>query len=254
MKIVKSRFVSGRTLVLVLMLCGLAVCEHQDHAHWTYTGEAGPESWGDLSADFQACKMGKNQSPINITGAKTTNLDPLELDYQDTPYEVANNGHSIQVNLQDAGKLTIGDDSYQLLQFHFHNPSEEAVDGERYPLVAHFVHKSASGDLAVVALFFVAGQENSQLKPVFSNMPGKEKEAFEGDGQINPSSILGSDLSYYAYNGSLTTPPCSEGVRWIVLKKPTELSIAQLSAFKELYSGNARPLQPLNSRIILKSR
>ncbi len=254
----KSRIrISGFELTQILLCffiaAGLASCKHEN-AHWAYGGDSGPEQWGDLSTDFQACKLGKNQSPIDISNAKTTDLTSLTLNYQDTPYVVENNGHSIQINLENAGNLTIGEDTYKLLQFHFHNPSEEAVDGQRFPLVAHFVHKSDAGNLAVIALFFATGKENALLKPVFSNLPAEEKESLKGDSQINPASILGNELAYYAYNGSLTTPPCSEGVRWIVLKKPTELSLEQLSAFKELYSGNARPLQPLNARQVLQSR
>ena len=231
-----------------------AGCEsHDSHGHWSYKEATGPENWGDLSAEFQACKLGKNQSPIDITDVRDADLPPLNLNYKDTSFEIVNNGHTIQINLENAGELVIEEDTYKLLQFHFHNPSEEAVEGQRFPLVAHFVHKSDAGELAVIALFFVTGQKNGLLEPVFSNMPGSPEETKPGNGTINPSEILGSK-GYYAYNGSLTTPPCSEGVRWIVLKTPSKLSLEQLSSFKELYSGNARPLQPLNAREIMSSR
>ena len=128
--------------------------------HWSYEGETGPEKWGELSTDFEACKIGENQSPIDITGASAADLPALQLNYNPTNYEIVNNGHTIQVNLKDAGKLVIGEDSYSLLQFHFHHPSEEAVDGERFPLVAHFVHKADDGELAVIGLLFSEGDKS----------------------------------------------------------------------------------------------
>ncbi len=222
--------------------------------HWSYEGETGPEKWGELSTDFEACKIGENQSPIDITGASAADLPALQLNYNPTNYEIVNNGHTIQVNLKDAGKLVIGEDSYSLLQFHFHHPSEEAVDGERFPLVAHFVHKADDGELAVIGLLFSEGDKNALLSSVFANMPGEAKATVDGEGTLNPSEILGSELGYYTFTGSLTTPPCSEGVRWIVLKSPTTVGGEQLAAFKKLFPMNARPIQPLNDREIKVSK
>ncbi|MCB1138977.1 MAG: carbonic anhydrase family protein [Leptospiraceae bacterium] len=221
-----------------------------EHGHWSYEGGTGPENWGELSEEFEACKMGKYQSPIDIKDATAADLPELQLEYKDAGFEVVNNGHSIQVNLKDAGKLVIGEDAYNLLQFHFHHPSEAAVNGERFPLVAHFVHKSASGELAVVGLLFRKGAVNESLSGIWSLMPGSADQTNPGEGTLNPTSIIQDASAYYTFKGSLTIPPCSEGVRWIVLKNPATISAEQVDAFKKLYPMNARPIQPRNHREI----
>ncbi|MCB1169055.1 MAG: carbonic anhydrase family protein [Leptospiraceae bacterium] len=240
---------------LLIGAMGLVQCKDGKEAtghdsHWTYEGQTGPEKWGELSEDFEACKLGKNQSPIDIKDASAADLPELKLQYKDAGFEVVNNGHTIQVNLKDAGKLVIGEDSYSLLQFHFHHPSEEAVNGERFPLVAHFVHKSDSGELAVIGLLFKEGAANESLSGVWSLMPAAADETNPGEGALNPTSVIKDASAYYTFKGSLTTPPCSEGVRWIVLKNPATISAEQVEAFKKLYPMNARPIQPLNDREI----
>ena len=164
---------------------------------------------------------------------------------------MVNNGHTIQVNLPAAGAVTLDGVEYKLLQFHFHTPSEEKIDGKAYPLVAHLVHKNAQGQLAVVAVLFRVGKENTALKPVFEHLPTKESETFKLGLDINSADLLPANRAYYAFMGSLTTPPCSEEVRWQVLKTPVELSASQLAAFRRLYQMNARPVQPLNGRKVL---
>ncbi len=156
----------------------------------------------------------------------------------------------MQVNLPAGGAASIDGVEYKLLQFHFHTPSEEKFDGKPYPLVAHLVHKSAQGQLAVVAVLFKVGKENAALKPVFDKLPPKEGDTLALEA-INLADLLPADPSYYAFMGSLTTPPCSEDVRWQVLKTPVTLSAAQLAAFRKLYKMNARPVQPLNGRKVL---
>lgn len=245
--------------VTLLLIGAMAFTFHckdsgSDHAEWSYEGATGPEKWGELSEDFAACKTGENQSPIDIKGAEAADLPALNLNYKPAAYEVVNNGHTIQVNLKDAGQLTIGEDSYDLLQFHFHSPSEEAVDGKRFPMVAHFVHKSEAGELAVIGLMFDEGAKNETLADVWSLIPAEEKATNQGTGELNPSDIIGANLGYYTFTGSLTTPPCSEGVRWIVLKSASTIGPDQLSAFKDLYPMNARPIQPLNDRQIQASK
>lgn len=217
--------------------------------HWGYESKDGAEHWADLSPEFAVCKIGKEQSPIDIRTAevKPSKLGPLGFNYATGTVEVVNNGHSIQVNVPAGGTLVLDGSNYSLAQFHFHAPSEEKLNGESFPLGAHFVHKSAEGKLAVVTVLFKLGKENTALKPVFDAMPKKEGEAAKLDG-LNPADILPAERAYYAFEGSLTTPPCSEGVRWQVLKEPVELSEHQLSAFRQLYPMNARPVQPLNGR------
>jgi carbonic anhydrase len=222
--------------------------------HWGYAGKHAAQHWGDLQPDFAACKRGREQSPIDIRGAKKSAASaPLVFSYKASAAEVVNNGHTIQVNLASGGSVGLASGSAQLLQFHFHAPSEEKIAGKSYPLVAHLVHKNAEGQLAVVGVLFKLGKTNPALAKVFAAMPSQA-----GDNKLLAESFDASDLlpaqrGYYAFMGSLTTPPCSEGVRWQVLKTPVELSRAQLEAFRRLYPMNARPVQPLNGRKIEES-
>jgi len=220
--------------------------------HWGY-GEAA--KWGDLSAEFKECKLGKEQSPIDIATKATekAKLAAIGFNYKAGAGEVVNNGHTIQVNLADAGSAKFAAGDYQLLQFHFHTPSEEKVDGKNFPMVAHLVHKSAAGGLGVVGIMFKEGKENAALKSVFEAMPVKEGGMSALKGKLDPVDLLPADKGYYAFKGSLTTPPCSEGVAWHVLKQPVELSKAQIEAFRKLYKMNARPVQPLNGRKVQES-
>jgi len=222
-----------------------------DHAaHWTYEGKGGPDKWGDLEKDFAGCKLGKEQSPIDIDtkAAAAAKLPKIEFAYKPVPLSVVNNGHTVQVNYDKGSTIKVGKDTYELLQYHFHTPSEEKVDGKPYPLVAHLVHKNAEGKLAVVAVFFDKGAENAALKPVFSAMPAKAGEKKDPAVKVNAADLLPANGSYYTFKGSLTTPPCSEGVRWLVLKTPVTLSAEQGEAFRKIIPMNARPVQPLNGR------
>jgi len=240
-------------LTSAALLCA-AMSAHAGDAHaphWEYRGAAGPQAWGALDASFTGCKLGHEQSPIDIHGARKGHLAPLALDYHATPADIVNNGHTVQVNLADAGALTLDGVPYQLVQFHFHTPSEEKIDGKNYPLVAHLVHRDAQGQLAVVAVLFKVGKENAALKPVFTQLPPKEGDKRALDGGFDATTLLPDARGYYAFAGSLTTPPCSEEVRWQVLKTPVELSAAQLKSFRKLFPMNARPVQPLNGRTVL---
>ena len=223
--------------------------------HWSYAEHGGAAHWAELDKSFETCKLGKHQSPINIVtkGVKPAAADvkPVAFAYAAGPGEVVNNGHTIQVNLASSGAITLDGTEYKLLQFHFHTPSEEKVDGKAYPLVAHLVHKSADGKLAVVAVLFKQGKDNATLKPVFAKLPAKEGDKVALDGTIDITALLPADHGYYSFPGSLTTPPCSEEVRWQVLKTPVEVSGAQLASFRKLYAMNARPVQPLNARQVV---
>lgn len=219
--------------------------------HWTY-GEV--KEWGQLAPAYAECKLGKTQSPIDIQtkSVQKANLTPIKIAYKAATAEVINNGHTIQVNLTDAGIATVPSGPYQLLQFHFHTPSEEKINGKTFPLVAHLVHKNASGKLAVIAVLFKEGKENPALTPIFAAMPAKEGEA-NLPANFDATSLLPSTLGYFAFTGSLTTPPCSEGVAWQVLNTPVEISKAQIEAFRKIYKHNARPVQPLNGRVVQES-
>lgn len=239
--------------LLLAAACALAASPQafaENKPHWGYQGHGGAAHWADLDEGFKTCKLGKLQSPIDIKPKaveKAADGKPIGFAYTASAAEVVNNGHTVQVDLPTAGTASIGGVEYKLLQFHFHTPSEERFDGKPYPLVAHMVHKNAQGELAVVAVLFKVGKENAALKPVFAKLPAKSgaSEALES---FNPADLLPADASYYAFMGSLTTPPCSEDVRWQVLKTPVTVSAAQLAAFRKLYPMNARPVQPLHGR------
>jgi carbonic anhydrase len=226
-----------------------------DDVHWQYgKGHAGPAHWSELSPDFATCGIGKQQSPINIVDAQKAQLPEIQFAYRPSRPKIANNGHTIQVALPPGNSITVGDHKYELIQFHFHAPSEEAISGKRAPLVAHFVHKDADGKLAVIGVLFDVGAQNAALTPVFGNMPPRAGNEVALDNvQLDPNAVLPGKRGYYEFQGSLTTPPCSEGVRWFVLQQRSTVSQAQLDAFKKLYPDNARPLQPLNGRQVRAS-
>lgn len=221
-----------------------------DHAaHWGYGGDHGPKSWGTMEPEFAACGLGKDQSPIDIRDAKVAALPALDMHYKASSAEVVNNGHTVQVNLADGGELDLDGVAYRLVQFHFHTPSEEKIDGKASAMVVHLVHMSADGKVAVVAALVREGKTNAALDPVLGKLPQAEGKK-STLASFNVGDIFPAHLGYYKYVGSLTTPPCTEGVRWQVLKEPIEASKGQIAAFRKLYPMNARPVQPVNGRTI----
>jgi carbonic anhydrase len=241
------------------MVCGVALCvavEARAAAHWSYSGEAGPEHWGTEDPSFVTCGIGKRQSPINIEKAVVKDLPELKFDYKDAPLKVTDTGHSMQVNAATgSGGLTVGDARYEFVQVHFHEPSEERVHGKSYSMVAHIVHRNAQGELAVVAVLIRTGKANEFLQPIFDNFPPKGTPETDVAGKtFNVGKLLPEHHGYYTFDGSLTTPPCSESVRWFVLKAPVEVSAAQLKAFKARYTHNNRPTQPLNGRVVEETK
>lgn len=238
---------------LMIAMAGVRAAD-RGAAHWEYAGKAGPSHWGELEHGFSSCKLGKAQSPIDIRAAhvasRVEKLPPIGFHYEASGAEIVNNGHTVQVNPDHGGAITLPSGDYQLVQLHFHTPSEEMIQGRRYPLVAHLVHRNAAGELAVVAVLFKEGKENAALKEVFAGLPAVAGDKHPLANSIDIAALLPAHHGYFAYMGSLTTPPCSEGVHWQVLKEPVELSRVQLSAFRKLYAMNARPVQPLNGRAV----
>lgn len=222
-----------------------------DTPNWGYKGKTSPEHWGEISKEFKTCSQGENQSPIDITTQKTkkAHLGHLKTDYKASSGERVNNGHSIQVNLDDGGSIDTPSGQYEIAQFHFHTPSEERIDGITYPLVAHLVHENEDGEAAVVAVLFKIGDENPALKKIFADLPHRKAQE-KLSHNFNPDTLLPENKGYYTYGGSLTTPPCSEGVTWYILKQPVELSREQLAEFQSVFPMNARPIQPVNGRTI----
>ncbi|MET1077397.1 MAG: carbonic anhydrase family protein [Pseudomonas sp.] len=220
--------------------------------HWDYQGHADPSHWGELSPDYATCALGKIQSPIDIRGAVKGALQPIEFHYQDSHVSLWNNGHTLQVNPDPGNFIQVAGTRYDLLQFHFHSPSEEQIEGRAFSMVAHLVHKNATGQLAVVAVLLEEGaQDNAFLQPVWSHLPPTPSEPQPlAEPKLNLTQLLPREQGYYSYQGSLTTPPCSEGVSWLVLNHPVTLSPQQHAAFQALFKTNARPIQPLNGRVI----
>ena len=222
---------------------------------WGYDAEDGPSKWGAIDPSFAACAAGKAQSPININGAKPADLPPISFDYHPAPLQVIDNGHTIQVDYAPGSTITVGGHTYQLIQFHFHHPSENHVGGKEFPMELHLVHKDSEGKLAVVAVLLKVGAENAAVKTEWSHLPPeKEKEVTVEGVTIDASQLLPAKRGYYTFQGSLTTPPCSEGVTWFVLKEPLPISKDELAAFSRLYRHDNRPVQPLAGRVVEASR
>jgi carbonic anhydrase len=223
--------------------------------HWSYSGATGPEQWGALDAQFATCASGQRQSPIDIRRTVLADLPPIRFDYHAVPLSIVDNGHSIKVDTPGAGGISVDGEDYALQQFHFHKPSEEKINGKAYDLVAHLVHQSASGKLAVVAVLFEAGKEQALLRTLWTHLPLEtDKPVLRPEVKINPLDLLPAKRGYYTFLGSLTTPPCSEGVLWLVLKSPVQVSKEQLAGFATIYKNNVRPVQPVNGRLIKESR
>ena len=223
-------------------------------AHWGYEGKEGPAHWSELSKDNAACALGHMQSPINITATTKEKLPAIEFRYLASPLKIVNNGHSVQVNVADGSSIKIGNDTYKLVQFHVHTPSEEEIHGKRYDMGMHFVHKNDAGQLAVVAVLFEKGKDNAALAPFVANLPktvGPEQTVAGVD--VEAAKLLPVAQGYYTFEGSLTTPPCTEGVRWVLLKSPVQASAAQLAAIHAIVHDDARPLQPLHARVVKES-
>ena len=220
--------------------------------HWGYEGDTGPEHWATLSPDFATCGSGVNQSPIDIRRTFRTELDTVDVDQRAHGNSVINNGHTLQVNVDPGSLMQVGDQTFELKQFHFHSPSEHHIDGEVFPLEAHFVHANEHGELAVIGVLYRAGEFNDDLAKIFQIAPQTVNETVELDFDLSDIDLFDDHESYYRYNGSLTTPPCSEGVRWFVLKEVGEIAEEQAAKFVSLIGEDARGTQPLNARIILE--
>lgn len=222
-------------------------------AHWDYKGSAGPAAWAALKPEFSLCGAGQRQSPIDIRGGLAVDLDPVQFDYQTSRFGVVDNGHTVQVNLAAGNAIEVGGRRFELLQFHFHRPSEERIDGRQFEMSLHLVHKDEQGRLAVVALLFEKGPAQPQLQKVWANLPLERNEENAARVALELGGLLPADRRYYTYMGSLTTPPCSEGVQWIVMRQPVTLTPEQIDIFARIYPMNARPVQQASGRRIMQS-
>jgi carbonic anhydrase len=241
----------------VKSLAGLALCPvcapASMAAEWAYSGEHGPDKWGDVDAASKVCSVGAQQSPLDIGETIKSQMPPLNIAWGKTADTIVNNGHTIQLNFAAGSHITLGGEKYDLLQVHFHRPSEHLIGGKNFPMEAHFVHRNAAGNLAVVGVLMATGKPNAAFSKVVATMPGKEGPPVKADAGFNPHGMLPGKRTYYRYSGSLTTPPCSEVVNWLLLTDPIHVAEADVAAFGKLYAMNARPAQKSNRRFVLRS-
>lgn len=227
--------------------------EHAAHPHWSYDGAEGPDHWAEMEAGFSTCSSGKNQSPVNLTGFTKAELAPIKFDYKADGDNIINNGHTVQVNFAQGSSMTVKGHSFDLKQFHVHSPSENQINGKTFPMEAHFVHADASGNLAVIAVMFEEGKANAELDKAWKSLPYEAGEKVALTDSVLGTALMPDDKSYYRFNGSLTTPPCTEGVTWLVMKKPVTASKQQIENFTHvMHHHNNRPVQAINARSILE--
>jgi carbonic anhydrase len=238
-------------LSATLLSTGSIVLAAED-SHWSYSGETGPQNWAKLAPEYAACGIGVNQSPIDIGKTISAELSPLQFNYKSDGKTIVNNGHTLQINVEPGSWLRTGGEDFQLVQFHFHSPSEHQVNGELFPLEGHFVHQNSSGALAVIGVLFRAGERNTDLARIGAVAPQVIDQPEAIDMDIAELKLYGNHESYYRYNGSLTTPPCTEGVQWYMLKKPGHIAPEQAAKFVEFIGEDARGPQPINARIVVE--
>lgn len=241
-------------LLLSSLLATLSLPSFANEAtpHWEYEGDASPEHWGELSPEFEQCSLGLHQSPIDLTQDYLVEGSPLEIIYHygDAPLSVRNNGHTVQVDYPPGNFISLNGAEYQLLQFHFHTPSEHHVDGAAAAMELHLVHQDAAGQLAVLGVLIHEGDEHSTIRHIWNHIPSVGETYTDQSITLNAMDLIPEPSYYLSYTGSLTTPPCSESVSWFVLTTPLYLSSAQISTFQQYFSHNARPTQPMNDRLL----
>jgi carbonic anhydrase len=251
----QSRYVALFTIAFGMTAPVLLAAE--EHPHWSYSGSTGPAKWSTLEHDYGSCSLGKDQSPIDIRDGdvRKADLPAIDFEYKPSKLRIIDNGHTIQVNYATGSFITVNGRRYELVQFHFHKPSEEQINDKAYDMVAHLVHRDTEGKLAVVAVLLRSGRANPLIDTVWSHLPQQKNSEHAVDTvNINVADLLPESRAYYTFTGSLTTPPCTEGVTWFVLRSPQSVSEAQVARFAAVYPMNARPVQPLNGRVIQASR
>ena len=221
--------------------------------HWSYEGDSGPANWSKINVDWAKCGNGSRQSPIDIRDGMKVELEQISFDYHPSSFNVVDNGHTVQVGVSGGNYITVQNRMFELQQFHFHRPSEERINGKAFEMVVHLVHRDAEGRQAVLALLLERGAPQATIQTVWNNLPLEKFETMQPSILLDPAEMLPTRRDYYTYMGSMTEPPCSEGVLWMVMKQPVQASPAQMALFSRLYPLNARPVQPANGRIIKES-
>lgn len=236
--------------VLSCFLISPALAEEHSSQSWGYIGSGAPHKWGELGAGFEVCKSGTEQSPVNIDRFMQEGVPALNMAYSAVPLVVANTGYTVQVNVAPGTGFRANDTNFNLLNFQFRTPSEHYVDGAPYPMEAQFFHKAADGAVSIVSVMFKVGAHNPLIEGIWQNVPQVGSSKDVSGVEINPSDLMPEDKSFFIYQGSLTAPPCTEGVTWYVMQEPIELSAQQLKAFQAVFPINARPIQDLGERTI----
>jgi carbonic anhydrase len=249
----KRLYLPGMLMIISLILAACGSPTEAPHPateppHWTYEGEEGPAHWGELDPTYALCGAGTHQSPIDVASAQEQDLANIVFHYQPSTENILNNGHTVQVNYDAGSYIELDGVRYDVLQFHYHAPSEHTIHGESFPAELHIVHKNADEILAVVGILLKEGAENSAYEPFLNNLPAEKTDAKDAGVKIDAAALLPSVQTTYRYSGSLTTPPCSEGVNWLLMTTPVEISADQLSKLEGLFEENNRPIQPLNDR------
>lgn len=221
--------------------------------HWGYDGAGGPAQWGAMRPEFATCASGQRQSPIDLRDGIRVQLDPVRFDYKPSGFRVIDTGHTVQVNVDGGNTIEVTGRRYELQQFHFHRPSEERVEGRVFDMSAHLVHKDPDGRLAVVAVLLEGGSAHPLVQTIWNNLPLEKGDEVPARGAIDLNAMLPTERGYFTYMGSLTTPPCDEGVLWMVMKQPVTVSAEQIAIFSRLYPMNARPVQSASGRLIKES-
>ncbi|MEW6372097.1 MAG: carbonic anhydrase family protein [Pseudomonadota bacterium] len=221
--------------------------------HWDYEGEFGPENWGKINPAWSQCGSGKRQSPIDLRDGIKVDLAEIDFNYRPSLFTEIDNGKTVQVNVAGGNFMTIGNQSFELVQFHFHRPSEEKINGKGTEMVVHLEHRGPGGKLAIVAVLLERGRANEAIQTVWNNIPLEKQQQVAPGIEIDPLELLPERREYYTYMGSQTTPPCLENVLWLVMKQPMTASPAQMALFSRLYPLNARPVQAGEGRMIKES-
>jgi len=251
----KRRALFGLLAAAACPLCAARATEERGAGavpRWSYEGAQGPTHWGEMQADFRTCARGTAQAPIDLADAVRADTGGLSLAWREISGTVVNNGDTVQVNCEPGSQMTIAGTRFDLLQFHFHHPSEHLLAGKGFDLECHFVHRAATGALAVLGVFFHPGKPHAELEKIFAAMPTGAGAENALPGSLFPAALLPAEQKYFRYMGSLTTPPCSEGVNWTMFRQPVEAAPAQIRRFAALYPNNARPVQGLNRRVLLE--
>lgn len=242
-----------KQLSLFLALAASSLAWAGDGVHWTYSGEAGPENWGKLAPEFSLCGSGRNQSPIDLGGLIDARLPAIKFSYAAAATEILNNGHTVQANFAPGNTISVGGREFELKQIHFHAPSENLFKGKSFPMEGHLVHADKDGNLAVVAVMYQEGGNNPAIAKLWSQMPANAGDKAVLSARLLAAELLPKKRDYFRFNGSLTTPPCSEGVMWLVMKSPVSAARDQVEAFAHtMHHPNNRPVQPAYARPVLE--